>query len=67
MQRTNDLLEQLSRLHERQMETIRPTVQDESIRPSRRELEEYFRRSQRMRELERELELAYDEECKKVG
>ncbi len=62
MQRTSDLVCQLATLHKQQVGTLHPAISDQPRSLAMRELEEYFRRNERIRELERELTLALEEE-----
>ncbi|HET7207397.1 MAG TPA: hypothetical protein VFI95_12540 [Terriglobales bacterium] len=66
MQRSTDLLFEITAVHKQQIGTISPALGDNARQLSIRELEEYFRRSERLRELERELELALQEEGRKA-
>ena len=66
MQRSSDIVYQLATLHKQQVGTLSPAISDNSRPLALRELDEYFRRSQRIRELERELSLAIEEEGRKA-
>lgn len=66
MQRSNDILQQLTTLHKQQLGTLSPAQAEEPRQLSFRELEEYFRRSERIRELERELSLSLEEERRRA-
>jgi hypothetical protein len=62
MQRSLDIVQQLVSLHKQQVGTLTPAISDQPRPPVTRELEEYLRRSDRIRELERELSIALEEE-----
>lgn len=62
MQQSTDILQQLTTLHQQQVGTLSPALSEEPRPLSVRELEEYLRRSERIRELDRELSLVMDEE-----
>ncbi len=66
MQRTSDIIQELATLHKQQVGTLQPTISGDPRPLALRELDEYFRRSERIRELERELSLAVEEERRKV-
>jgi hypothetical protein len=66
MQRSSDIVYQLATLHKQQVGTLNPAISDEPRALAVRELDEYFRRSERIRELERELSLALEEERQKA-
>lgn len=66
MQRSVDILQQLSTLHKQQVGTISPALSDDPRPLALREFEEYLRRSERIRELDRELTLVMDEERRKA-
>jgi hypothetical protein len=66
MQRTSDIIQELATLHKQQVGTLQPTLSGDPRPLALRELDEYFRRSERIRELERELSLAVEEERRKV-
>jgi hypothetical protein len=66
MQRTSDLVQQLATLHKQQVGTLSPATSDDPRPLALREIDEYFRRSERIRELERELSLALEEERRKA-
>jgi hypothetical protein len=56
----------LATLHKQQVGTLQPTISGDPRPLAVRELEEYFRRNERLRELERELSLALEEERRKA-
>lgn len=66
MQRSTDILQQLTTLHQQQIGTLSPALSAEPRQISIRELEEYLRRSDRIRELDRELSLVMDEERRRA-
>jgi hypothetical protein len=66
MQRTSDIIQELANLHKQQVGTLQPTISGDPRPLALRELDEYFRRTERIRELERELSLAVEEERRKV-
>jgi len=66
MQRSSDIIYELATLHKQQVGTLQPTISGDPRTLAVRELEEYFRRSERLRELERELSLALEEERRKA-
>lgn len=66
MQRISDIVHQLATLHKQQVGTLNPAISDEPRLLALRELDEYFRRSERIRELERELSLALEDESGKA-
>jgi hypothetical protein len=66
MQRSSDIIYQLATLHKQQVGTLHPAISEDPRPLAARELEEYFRRSERIRELERELSLALEEERHKA-
>jgi hypothetical protein len=66
MQRSLDIVQQLVTLHKQQVGTLTPAISDQPRSPVSRELDEYLRRSERIRELERELSIALEEERRKA-
>lgn len=66
MQRTADIIHELATLHKQQVGTLQPTISGDPRPLALRELDEYFRRSERIRELERELSLALEEERRRI-
>lgn len=62
MQRSTDILQQLTTLHKQQVGTIGPALSDNPRPLAVREVEEYLRRSERIQELDRELALIIDQE-----
>ncbi len=62
MERSSDLVQQLANLHKQQVGTLNPAIGDDPRPLALRELDEYFRRSERIQELERELAVALEEE-----
>ncbi|MBV8890497.1 MAG: hypothetical protein JO266_00715 [Acidobacteria bacterium] len=66
MQRTSDLIEQLTTLHKQQVGTLSPASSEDPRPLATREIDEYFHRSERIIELERELSLALEEERRKT-
>ena len=66
MQRSSDLLNELATLHKQQVGTLQPTISGDPRPLALREFDEYFRRSERIRELERELAMALEEEGRKA-
>jgi hypothetical protein len=66
MQRSSDIIYELATLHKQQVGTLQPTISGDPRPLAVRELEEYFRRNERLRELERELSLALEEERRKA-
>ena len=66
MQRSSDIVHELTTLHKQQVGTLQPTISGDPRSLALREIEEYFRRSERIRELERELSLALEEERHKA-
>ncbi len=66
MERSLDLIYQLATLHKQQVGTLGPAISEHPRPLALRELDEYFRRSERIRELERELSLALEEERRKA-
>jgi hypothetical protein len=67
MQRSSDIIQELATLHKQQVGTLQPTISGDPRALAMRELDEYFRRSERIQELERELSLALEEEGRKIG
>jgi hypothetical protein len=66
MQPSSDIVHELATLHKQQVGTLNPAISEEPRALATRELDEYFRRSERIRELERELSLALEEERRKA-
>ena len=66
MQRTSDITHELATLHKQQVGTLQPTISGDPRPLALRELDEYFRRSERIRELERELSLVLEDERRKA-
>jgi hypothetical protein len=66
MQRSTDILQQLTTLHKQQVGTLGPALSEEPRQLSLRELEEYVRRSERIRELDRELSFVIEDERRKA-
>ena len=66
MQRSSDIIHELATLHKQQVGTLQPTISGDPRTLALREFEEYFRRSERIRELERELSLALEEEGRRA-
>jgi hypothetical protein len=66
MQRSSDIIQQLATLHKQQVGTLHPAISEDPRPLAMRELDEYFRRSERLRDLERELSVALDEEGRKA-
>ena len=66
MQRSSDIIHQLATLHKQQIGTLDPALSSEPRSLALRELDEYFRRAERIREMERELSLALEEEGQKA-
>ncbi len=62
MERSSDLVYQLATLHKQQVGTLDPATGEEPRPLALRELDEYFRRSERILQLERELALALERE-----
>ena len=66
MERSSDIIRQLATLHKQQVGTLDPALASDPRALALRELDEYFRRAQRIREMERELSLALEEEGRKA-
>lgn len=66
IQRSSDIIQELATLLKQQVGTLQPTISGDPRALSMREVDEYFRRSERIQKLEHELSLALEEEQRKI-